>query len=609
MSDPISLDDSSYQQIEEKAMARLRRQAPWWTHTEVSDPGIMLMEMWAVLSDMQSFYLDQVQESHYRKYLKLLGIPVEEGEYAWTWIFFDQVDRERVIPRGTKLLADWVVFETETEVCLTTNAIKGIYLNNVMNRVDAMKRTRQTRFRLQEEGEILFSFTLKEALPPGRTTSFFVLLYEEGNEIKRNRAEKDFHMVELAWEYYEKGVWREAQVVRDDTGGLLYSGHVCLRIDMPMTECGPVRKYGSAMAYDFAMDQGFDMGEREKGYAIRCRIKEGVYDVMPSLYKICLNVVKVVQRNTLCCEETADFSENCHQVALKSYLARTGKLLILKKAEEKSAGGEELWEDITGDSEVVLDPPITADCPERWLSFAGEGHVKIVCIADGLEEFSGEVTGVVAQQIVLPWENLMRSSVKLMLKQEKGRKDFYCAASRIESEEERCGSAWHWKGEENVIVLGDGRHGEIPSPSGDGLRFLSLALWEGEKGNVAVDRINRWERPELFEPITCTNRLTGMGGRDCKLPSRQFEELRGKLFRQNRMVTEADIQELVLGTPGLMIAGARAYWEEGTMVVEVSPAHALKSPYCVEQYRNQVRKYLEQYRLAGTKLRIEVGQQ
>ncbi len=44
-----SLDDSSYRAVYEKAMERLQRQAPWWTHRELSDPGITILELWALL--------------------------------------------------------------------------------------------------------------------------------------------------------------------------------------------------------------------------------------------------------------------------------------------------------------------------------------------------------------------------------------------------------------------------------------------------------------------------------------------------------------------------------------------------------------------------------
>lgn len=86
MLEEMKLDDGSYGEIYEKAMGRLRAQAPWWTHREVSDPGITLLEMWALLFDMQSFYLDQVQEEHYRKYLKLLGMEPDEGRQAFVWV-------------------------------------------------------------------------------------------------------------------------------------------------------------------------------------------------------------------------------------------------------------------------------------------------------------------------------------------------------------------------------------------------------------------------------------------------------------------------------------------------------------------------------------------
>ncbi len=574
MPNEISLDDSSYDSIYEKAMERLHAQAPWWTHTETSDPGIMLLEMWAVLSDMQSFYLDQVQESHYRKYLKLLGVCPDEGAYARIWLFFDDVERDCVVPKGTKLLSDRLVFETEEEVCLTSNSLVGFYQEEDKNRVKAMKLSRRVRFRLREGGERLFSFMLRDALKPGEIFSFFVLL-DDG--IKRSGAEGDFCLVRLAWEYRTEGGWREAEIVGDDTGGLLFSGHVRIRVDRPME--GPE-------------------------YEIRCRIKEGGYDAVPSLCKICLNVVRAVQRNTICCEETIIFSENCHRAALKNYLARTGILKIFKKVPDGKEG--ELWEDITAAPGVVIDPPVEAGRMERNLFYSGAGQVKVVCTAAEAweEDLPDTVTGIAAQQISFPWENVMRSSVELMIREEGG--DRFRSYVRVEPEEDRQEYAWHWREEETVIVLGDGRHGIIPAASEKGLLFTSLALWEGEKGNVSVGRVIRWERPDLFSGIVCTNRLGGRDGKDRILPSQQFKEMKDRLSGRGRMITKEDIRLLAMETPGLLIKDAEAEWNKGETVVKVIPLLPLRNPYCVERYRAQVEKYLEQFRLAGTRIRVEV---
>lgn len=585
----ISLDDSSYEELYGQAMERIRRQAPWWTHTQVSDPGIMLVEMWALLSDMQSFYLDQVQESHYRKYLKLLGIQPDEGECARTYVFFEQVGEERTVPAGTKLLADRMVFETEEEVRLVKNGLAGFYLEDGKNRVKAMKLARKSSFAMGRE-KLLFSFTLEEPLHPDEDFSIFLLMKEHPG---RRRGEDAFQLTRLNWEYRTESGWRGAQVVRDDTRGLLFSGFVCLRTDTAMS------------------------GGRDRGYEIRCVISEGAYDVRPVLYKIYLNAAAVVQRDTLCRTEEIHFSGDVHRISLKSYLARTGRLRILRKkaAERRMAetawvcGPEEgeLWEDITDSPDIALDPPVTEGRRERYLSYAGEGEVRVICADAGIApgELVKEVTGVSSQEVSLPWERILRCGTEIMLRQSK--EGLYRTCRREEPEEDRYQNAWHWKDGENVIVLGDGRHGEIPPPSEDGLRFASLVLWEGEKGNVAVGRITEWERPELFPGITCINRLSGRGGRDRRAPSDQFREVGKQLSESVRMITESDVTSLAMRTPGLLLDRAEARWRGGVLEVRLIPQYELSSGYCEEQYRRQAERYLEQYRIAGTRMKVEIG--
>lgn len=587
----ITLDDSSYEELYQEAMETLRRQAPWWTHTEAADPGIMLVEMWALLTDMQSFYLDQVQESHYRKYLKLLGIRPDEGECARTWVFFERVREERVVPAGTKLLADRMVFETEEEVRLVKNDLVGFCLEEGKNLVRSMKLARKSSFALGQK-KFLFSFALEEPFPPGQSFSFFVLMKEYTDRL---RGEEDFRLVRLGWEYRTQDGWREAQVVRDDTCGLLFSGLVCLRTDAPMS------------------------GRAGKGYEVRCLIKEGAYDVRPILYKLYLNAAAAVQRDTLCCSEDICFSGDMHRAALKTYLARTGRLWILRRkdADLREAGPAwvcgpregEVWEDITDSPDIRLDPPVTAQCPERYLSYAGEGEVRVVCSDARIapQELARAVTGIASQQVSLPWERILRSGTEVMLGQ--GRGGLYRTCRRAEPEEDRYGNAWHWKDGENVIVLGDGRHGEIPPPSGDGLRFVSLALWEGERGNVAVGRITDWERPELFPGIACINRLPGGGGRGRRAPADQFREAGKRLSDSGRMITESDIESLAMRTPGLLLAGAHAEWRAGVLEVKLIPKYELGSRCCEERYRLQAQRYLEQYRIAGTRMKVEIGKE
>ena len=227
-----------------------------------------------------------------------------------------------------------------------------------------------------------------------------------------------------------------------------------------------------------------------RGYEIRCRILEGEYDEMPVLYKISLNAARVIQRDTCCCQEYGVFSRSCSRVELKSYLGKTGLIRAFARQ------GKELWREITED--CGIGPPIGPGRQKRYVYFKGEAEVKFVCSREGFEEEYGPcpVTGVTGQRIPLPWDNILRDSVELMLpmggpmEKEGLYREYKCA----DPEEVRLENAWHWQDGEGSIVLGDGRHGDIPPASGKGLLLTSLVLFQGEKGNVSIGR----RRPRAF---------------------------------------------------------------------------------------------------------------
>ncbi|MCM1192397.1 MAG: hypothetical protein NC123_10760 [Butyrivibrio sp.] len=567
--EPLKLDDSSYSKMWEKAAGRLQEQADWWSHRGLSDPGVTLLELWAVLCDMQSFYLDQVQESHYRGYLKLLGREPDQGSCARAWVLFQEVAEDCVLPAGTKLLANALIYEIPETTELTGNVICELFRGADNYRVSAMLLSRKYSLELKRS-EVLFSFWLKKPLRAGQRVWFYVLLEKREQS---NPPAPGFSQVRLAWEYKTAHGWREARTLKDETYGLLCSGGICLETDRPM-EAG------------------------EGGCKIRCRVVEGEYDKMPTLFKISLNAVEAVQKSTLCCQEYGAFSRACGRAELQSYLGKTGEIRVF------AGQGDGFWKEIT--DKCRIEPPVTAEGQSRYVYFQGEARVKFVCSAAGFAEEYGPcpVTGVTGQRILLPWKNVLRDSAELMLAQ--GEEGLYREYRRTEPEEIRFPNAWHWGEEENEIVLGDGRHGDIPEASERGLLLTSLALFEGERGDVSIGRIRQLERPELFPKMSCSNPMSGGGGRNRKRPSEQFRELAGGLAGLNRIVTEEDAKELAGKTPGLLVRNTEAKWKDNKLVVTVTPRVSLKE-CCREQYRNAVERYLEQYRPAGIAIRVEIA--
>jgi hypothetical protein len=70
-----NLDDRSYTDLVEEARRLIPTYAPEWTNHNPSDPGIMLVELFAYLTEMLIFRLNRVTDDNERTFLRLLNGP------------------------------------------------------------------------------------------------------------------------------------------------------------------------------------------------------------------------------------------------------------------------------------------------------------------------------------------------------------------------------------------------------------------------------------------------------------------------------------------------------------------------------------------------------
>jgi len=67
------LDDRRFQDIVDEAKRRINRLCPEWTDHNVSDPGVALIELFAWMTEMTIFRLNQVPDAFYTHMLNLIG--------------------------------------------------------------------------------------------------------------------------------------------------------------------------------------------------------------------------------------------------------------------------------------------------------------------------------------------------------------------------------------------------------------------------------------------------------------------------------------------------------------------------------------------------------
>ncbi|MBN9326229.1 MAG: putative baseplate assembly protein, partial [Cellulomonas sp.] len=117
---PPNLDDRSFQDIVDETKRLIPRFTPEWTNHNVSDPGVALIELFAWMSEMVLFRVNQVPERLYVHFLNLAGIEPFPPSVARTDVTFwlsAPSERPLTIPAGTEVTTstsavDAVVFST-----------------------------------------------------------------------------------------------------------------------------------------------------------------------------------------------------------------------------------------------------------------------------------------------------------------------------------------------------------------------------------------------------------------------------------------------------------------------------------------------------------------
>jgi predicted phage baseplate assembly protein len=116
------LDDREFQDLVDEAKKRIPHYTKEWTDHNVSDPGITLIELFAWMTDILLYRLNQVPDLHYIEFMEMLGIKLQEPVPAKVPITFwlsQPQETAVVIPAGTEVASTQT--ETEPSIIFTTD--------------------------------------------------------------------------------------------------------------------------------------------------------------------------------------------------------------------------------------------------------------------------------------------------------------------------------------------------------------------------------------------------------------------------------------------------------------------------------------------------------
>lgn len=630
-----NLDDRRWQDLVEEGQALIPLFEPEWTDHNVHDPGIMLMELLAWISEMDIYWVNRIPDSHRYKFLALAGYTPRAARPARTLLALTLKDGASTIhlPRGVRFAGpdgtgNKIIFSTAQSANIIPGSLESIQLWRGEHWTDLTTPLgrREQPYLLGTDphpGDALY-LGFSQPLPPGVEVMLGLSLsgsYTTADVWERLKAEAEWraefcpprlppcepdtskdpsldleslrrhHSVQLVWEYFdERGHWRrldsEKSQMRDTTRSLSMDGLLRFTLPEPMSST----RLGSAPG---------DL------YYMRARFERGAYDAAPRLDCLVLNGVPLVQAARL----------HSHTWTILPGASITGAPPALGASASFDFQLDEMNQ-------------ITA------LHFHTEGAPGFMLL--GFRAPSDHLAG----RLTVAAEALDAGD---------GRPDqIRSINSPLVSQGEL--SLWSWEAGEWVdwestrdllnakpsdphflldlsgdqIRFGNGERGRtLPK---DARLYAAYHTTQAQNGNLQKNVINElvqdtYNRALLPSPQdvaakleTIKNPIPATGG----VPVESLEQLQARaledLARPTRAVTLADIEQLARETPGICLARVAAipnlhpaypcYQAPGVITVIVLPFLPLDAPQPSPSLIRRVQAYLNARRVVGTRLLV-----
>ena len=290
-----NLDDRRFADIVTEAKTLIPRYAPEWTNFNESDPGITLVELFAWMTEILVYRLNQVPNLNYIKFLQLIGIELQPAQPAKAELTFSVARPDVasvIVPLGTQVAAAGgsgqpIVFETDQALIAI-----GAVLSAVQT-FDGFGYTVQTKKngnpgqwfypfgqKPQPGSALLLGFFSPVALPADQI-NLAVALFQDGLTQPIMKCSTAIPPpANLVWEYWDGAQWQFINIDSDGTRAFSQQGHVLFP--------GPGTNAARAKIGNVP----------DSLFWIRARVETATYEMPPRIAAIRTNTISATQAIT-----------------------------------------------------------------------------------------------------------------------------------------------------------------------------------------------------------------------------------------------------------------------------------------------------------------------
>lgn len=549
----------------EQAKEKINRIYPAWTNYNPADSGMALLELFAYMTEMQQFHVEQIGKEHIRAFLHLLGMRPFTLQPAKVYGGVKKVQTPFILLKGTRASAGELVFEAE----------EAVY----MEHEDCLINRNEAPFYPFGENPGLYEtydIGLRYELDCRELHTLYIRLCDTCPVSRMPMERENFlPLVELQLQYFDGITYQPCEIVKDTTFGLLQTGIVQFRIKSRM-------------------------GKAKGEYRLRMAA-EGEYDVAPQIESMDFNMVSFVQKDTdVEWKEyfVAGGEKSFYEIVTDTWLFVNGKVRIYQKTKrgyvEISQFSSFLF---AGRRHFVI-------AKEALYEKIGDEIFRLVAAKDGLfpEQFTFTGTGKPDQCFYLHSKNVLEDAFSIWVENDSGFFEPWDQVSSLAQAGE--GECCYLLEEENgVLRFGNGSQGRMPKGK---IEIIAYAVCAGENGNIQKNQLSEFQQEMRAEGLS--NLTAAAGGRNPESLLDCMGRYRAEREIKNRAVTLEDYEELVRRTPGLRIKKVKVFPSknmENSLEIVVEPYTNGNRRLQGDGYDKNIMKYIGARKMLGTRIIIK----
>jgi predicted phage baseplate assembly protein len=313
------LDDRKYDDLVAEIRARVARYTPeWkpeWNDVNDNDPGMILAQVFAWLSDMLLYRMNQVPDLNYAKFLELIGVELRAAQPANAEITFAVAatfaGAQVEVPARTQVAASVpggppLVFETAQPLTAANLGIVSVQADDGAQYREETERNTGTGAGFlpfgqlpRDEGALVLGLDFGAGYPAAQRDTFPALTLDfafwaapvtDGAQRRQQcgpLATRAYAPAALKWEGWNGSGWVALDTLSDETLAFTRSGHVRVRVP-----AGAKLQRAYIGAYEASPT-------RDKIFWVRARLVRTQYERAPKLLAVRTNTVPALQAQTV----------------------------------------------------------------------------------------------------------------------------------------------------------------------------------------------------------------------------------------------------------------------------------------------------------------------